>query len=93
MLKLGLICLCLLACASCSSKPLITARPVLVRSAPPAALMRCVPEPPCNATTTGDLVGCWQDMRAALRRANANLDALRKWVEAVDQEPEEKGND
>lgn len=59
-------------------------QPELAVSTPPAHLMTEIPEPVCRAAVNRDLVGCWLNMRAALRRANTNLRALQRWSEAME---------
>ena len=60
--------------------------PEIVRITPPALLLLPTPEPPCIAATNGDLFSCWQDMRDALARANADKAALKSWAEAGERE-------
>ena len=80
LLVIGLLALFLAAFVGCSSKEYVSA-PELVHVAPPAVLVLPTVEPQCNATTNGELAGCFFDMRAALRRANADKAAMREVVE------------
>ncbi len=82
MLVLGLICPCLLLCASCSGKPIV-AEPEVIRVAPPALLITPKPEPECRNTaqTNGDLLRCYGEYQDALRAANADRDALKLLTE------------
>lgn len=74
----GLMCLCLLLCAACSGKQLVT-EPEVVRVAPPSLLMEPTPDPACRhaLATNGDLLRCYGEYQDALARANADKAALK----------------
>jgi len=55
-----------------------------VRLLPPAELMAPVPVPEFVATTNGELADAYLDAVDALRRANAQLDALKTWTASED---------
>ncbi len=82
MLVLGLICPCLLLCASCSGKQIVT-EPEVIRVAPPALLMQPLAEPGFRNTaqTNGDLLRCYGEYQDALRAANADRAALKLLTE------------
>ena len=86
LLTIGLAALCLILCVSCSSSPQYVQVPEVVRVTPPPHLLLQTTEPPCNATTNGELLECWQDVREALSKANADKAALKRWVDAGEQE-------
>lgn len=71
--------LCLLLCASCSPKQIVT-EPEVIRLAPPALLLQPRPEPQCRNTakTNGDLLRCYGQYQDALRAANADKAALNQ---------------
>lgn len=76
------MCLCLLLCAACSGKQLVT-EPEVVRVAPPSLLLEPTPDPACrqalaiNGATNGDLLRCYGEYQDALARANADKAALK----------------
>lgn len=74
--------LCLLLCASCSPKQIVT-EPEVIRLAPPAQLVQPTPEPQCRNTakTNGDLLRCYGQYQDALRAANADKAALKPLTE------------
>ena len=81
ILAIGLILLCLILFAACSSKPRVVTMTEVVRVKPPSHLMEPTPEPDCSqARTNGDLVQCIVDYRAALRRSNADKVAMAQSV-------------
>ena len=72
--------LCLLLCTACST---VTPGPVTtVRLTPPSALLRETPEPRLTEATNAGLLDYTLDLRAALRKANADKAALRQWADA-----------
>ena len=72
--------LCLLGCAACST---VTPGPVTtVRLTPPSALLLETPEPRLAEPTNAGLLDYALDLRAALRKANADKAALREWASA-----------
>ncbi len=81
------MCLCLLLCAACSSKQIVS-EPEVVRVSPPALLMATTPEPACrqalasDGATNGDLLRCYGEYQDALARANADKAAMRQITEA-----------
>lgn len=70
-----------MACGACT-----TARPVAQLITPPADLMADCPEPSSDAATNEELVNRFLDMRGALRRCNADKQALRTWSEEAKRE-------
>ncbi len=76
------MCLCLLLCAACSGKQVVS-EPEVVRVTPPALLMTPTPEPACRhtLTTNGDLLRCYGEYQDALARANADKAAMKQITE------------
>lgn len=67
-----------------------TIRPVAQLITPPADLMADCPEPSSDAATNEELVNRFLDMRGALRRCNADKEALRTWsAEATKDNPDD----
>lgn len=69
----------------CSGNPVTRVEVVRVR--PPAVLLEPVPEPepPRTGATNGDLMNYTLDLQDALAAAQADKDAIRKFVAGMDE--------
>lgn len=84
MFRSGLIGLFLLMCSACSRTETVTVS-VPVRILPPEALMQTVEVPEMAGTTTKALASWAVELKTALERANANMEAIREWADAADE--------
>ena len=76
--------LCLILCAGCSGKQVVS-EPEVIRPAPPALLLEPTPEPSCRRglVTNGDLLRCYGEYQDALGAANADKAALKLLTKEV----------
>lgn len=78
---IGLLCLCLTACAT-TSAPETVVRVVVEKQFPPETLVIETVEPIRELKINDDLVKSIMDYRAALQSCNDDKASLRKWMEA-----------
>ena len=73
---IGPVALCLTLCLTACAAECPPARPML----PPVVYLQAVPEPELSGRTNAALVEWALELRAALRQANSDKEALRAWV-------------
>ena len=90
--RLGWILLCLpILLTGCGSSQ-VAVQTKTIRLLPPAELMEPVPIPEFTATTNGELADAYLDVVDALKRANAQFEALKTWADGSGERGE-KGNE